>query len=102
MFREFSRISYFYLKNKKSISKEGIYPVGKSVSCTKIFLVDNLKKIIRTKNIVGEIAIKSKSIMKGYWKNEKLTKSRLIKGIYYTGDRAYYDKFFNSWKLDNF
>ena len=89
------RISYFYLKNKKSISKEGIYPVGKSVSCSKILLVDNLKKIICSKNQIGEIAIKSKSIMKGYWKNENLTKSKLIKGIFYTGDRAYYDKYFN-------
>ena len=35
---------------------------------------------------IGEIAIKSNSMMDGYWRNQELTEKRLKNGWFYTGD----------------
>lgn len=40
----------------------------------------------------GELIIKGPNIMKGYYKNEKLTKETIINGWLHTGDIAYKDK----------
>ena len=46
----------------------------------------------KDKNGVGEIAIKSDSITKGYYKDEDLTKSYIINGWYHTGDLGKIDE----------
>jgi len=40
---------------------------------------------------VGEIVLKSPSVMKGYWKNEKATAETVRDGWLHTGDMAYLD-----------
>ena len=37
----------------------------------------------------GEIVIRGKNVMKGYWKNEKSTAGTIRDGWLYTGDRGY-------------
>lgn len=40
---------------------------------------------------IGEIALRGKCLMKGYWKNPELTASALRGGWYHTGDMGYLD-----------
>jgi acyl-CoA synthetase (AMP-forming)/AMP-acid ligase II len=40
---------------------------------------------------VGDIAVKSKSIMEGYWRMPEETARVIVDGWVYTGDMAYYD-----------
>lgn len=50
------------------------------------------KPLINTKIIIknNEILIKGKSLMKGYYKNKKLTKNRIINGYFHTKDCGYF------------
>ena len=41
---------------------------------------------------IGEIALRGKCVMKGYWKNPALTASTLRDGWYHTGDMGYLDE----------
>lgn len=41
---------------------------------------------------VGEIVIKSNTIMKGYWKKPEATAKAVIDGWFYTGDAGFFDK----------
>ena len=43
-------------------------------------------------NQVGEIAYKSKSVMKGYWKNDEATAKAIQNDWFYTGDAGYLDE----------
>jgi len=40
----------------------------------------------------GEIVVRGKNVMKGYWKNEKATKETIRNGWLYTGDMGYIDE----------
>ena len=55
--------------------------VGKPLIHTDIKIIDN------------EICIKSKSIMKGYYKNKELTNKKIINGYYHTGDAGYFNEY---------
>ena len=55
--------------------------VGKPLIHTDIKIIDN------------EICIKSKSIMKGYYKNKELTTKKIIDGYYHTGDAGYFNEY---------
>lgn len=55
--------------------------VGKPLLNTDIKIIDN------------EICIKSKSIMKGYYKNKELTNKKIIDGYYHTGDAGYFNEY---------
>lgn len=41
---------------------------------------------------IGEVIIKGPQVMKGYWNNDKATKSTLIDGWLFTGDMGYMDE----------
>ena len=41
---------------------------------------------------VGDIAVKSKSLMEGYWRMPDETAKTIIDGWLYTGDMGYYDE----------
>ena len=41
---------------------------------------------------IGEIVIRGKCVMKGYWKNPEMTDAALRGGWYHTGDMGYLDK----------
>ena len=55
--------------------------VGKPLLNTDIKIIDN------------EICIKSKSIMKGYYKNKELTNKKILDGYYHTGDAGYFNEY---------
>ena len=44
------------------------------------------------KGEVGEVCVKGKNVMLGYWHNEEATQKALREGWLYTGDLAYQDK----------
>lgn len=44
------------------------------------------------RNMVGEVAIQGKMVMKNYWNSAELTLERLINGWYYTGDLGKLDE----------
>lgn len=66
------------IKGKDFIDNPG--SVGKPLLNTKIKIVNK------------EVLIKSKSIMKGYYQNKKLTKKKIIRGYYHTGDIGYFNE----------
>ena len=61
--------------------KTFIGSVGKPLLNTDIKIINN------------EICIKSKSIMKGYYKNKELTNKKIIDGYYHTGDAGYFNEY---------
>ena len=80
------RVSFFYLKKKltKGLDKNGYYCVGRAVAGTKIKIFNKTKK-----SKEGEILIKGNSLMSRYWKNQILTKKKIINGYFNTGDIGY-------------
>ena len=51
---------------------------------------ENLTEVLP--HVVGDIAVKSKSLMEGYWRLPEETARTVIDGWLYTGDLAYYDE----------
>jgi acyl-CoA synthetase (AMP-forming)/AMP-acid ligase II len=49
---------------------------------------------------VGEIVVKSKSLMREYWKRPDETENTIKKGWLYTGDLGYYDETGNIYLVD--
>lgn len=64
---------------------------GKPSSLAKIKVIDSNHNTLPP-NEVGEIAIKSESVLKGYWCNEEASKAVLIDGWYHTGDLGKQDE----------
>lgn len=64
---------------------------GKALYPNNIIIVDDNKNILPN-GVEGEIAIKSKSVAKGYLNNYTETKKKFINGYYYTGDFGFLDK----------
>ena len=63
---------------------------GRPFENVKIKTLDDLYEEVETFKI-GEIAVKSKSIAKGYLKNAKLWNTKIHNGYYLTGDWGYID-----------
>jgi len=64
---------------------------GKLVKYLELKITDN-KGIELQTGQQGEIMVKGKNIMKGYWKNPKATKETVVDGWLHTGDMGYMDK----------
>ena len=64
---------------------------GKVLYPNNILILDDNKNILPP-GIVGEIAIKSNSVAKGYINNIEETKKKFLNGLYYTGDFGFLDK----------
>ena len=85
------------------IDKNRVYdkiPIGKSFPNERVFLLDQDSKLIKDKNITGEICVAGTSLALGYYNNKEQTDSHFIQNplvtnynelIYKTGDLAYYD-----------
>ncbi len=63
---------------------------GKALSPNEILIVDESKNILPPYEI-GEIAIKAKSVAKGYLNDPDATNKKFDNGFYYTGDFGYVD-----------
>lgn len=63
---------------------------GKPLSDNEIIILDDNKKILPS-NQTGEIAVKTKAIMKGYYKNDKATKKKFHNRFYLTNDLGWLD-----------
>jgi acyl-CoA synthetase (AMP-forming)/AMP-acid ligase II len=64
---------------------------GKPAICSQLKIVDEDDKALGPGEI-GEICVKGKHIMMGYWKNPKLSEEVLKGGWYHTGDMGYLDE----------
>ncbi len=64
---------------------------GKASLCSEIRIVDEMGRVLPV-NETGEIAVKGKHVMMGYWKNPEQTKNALRDGWYHTGDMGYMDE----------
>jgi long-chain acyl-CoA synthetase len=54
-------------------------------------IVDNQNNDVEP-HIVGDIIVRSKSVMVGYWKRPEMTEEAIVDGWLYTGDMGYYDE----------
>ncbi|XP_076765334.1 uncharacterized protein LOC143432552 [Xylocopa sonorina] len=79
-----------------SIELTGLKPgsIGKNIAGCELRLVDpNTNEDISSPGQNGEIWVRGKHVMKGYFKNEEATKEALVEGGWLkTGDLAYYDE----------
>ncbi len=78
-----SAISSDEILNRPGSSGKALYP-------NEIIIVNEKKKNMPP-NELGEIAVKSPALIKGYYKNPAETSKKLINNFYYTGDIGYLD-----------
>jgi len=77
-----------FLEGEKS---KYLYSAGKPGICARVKIVDEEDNTLAP-NEIGEICVRGEHIMKGYWKNTKLTAEVLKGGWYHTGDMGYMDR----------
>jgi len=76
--------------NKPEREQRHLLSVGKPDIGVQVRIVDD-NNIDCEPNINGEIIVKSKHIMTGYWKKPEDTKNTIVDGWLHTGDIGYYD-----------
>jgi acyl-CoA synthetase (AMP-forming)/AMP-acid ligase II len=64
---------------------------GKAVLCSRVKIADEKGNVLGLGE-VGEICVKGKHVMMGYWKKPELTGQVLKGGWYHTGDMGYMDR----------
>ncbi|WP_249872822.1 class I adenylate-forming enzyme family protein [Oceanobacillus saliphilus] len=77
----------------------GILALGKPALGQEVKIIDEIGNECSF-NTVGEIIIKSPSLMKGYYKNEEATSSTIIDGWLHTGDNGYMNEEGYIWFVD--
>lgn len=80
-----------YLDIKENPDK--LASIGRAVSGVRVKIVDETRQeIASSKENIGKIAISGAMLMKGYYKEEELTKSVLQDGWLYSKDMAFIDR----------
>jgi Acyl-CoA synthetases (AMP-forming)/AMP-acid ligases II len=74
---------------KDALRKVG--SVGQPIPNVQIKIIDETSKEVKC-NTIGEILIKGKNIMKGYYKRESITKETIVDGWLHSGDLGYIDE----------
>jgi len=64
---------------------------GKASLCAKVCILGADDKILSAGEI-GEVGVRGKHVMMGYWKNEELTEKVMRNDWYHSGDMGYLDK----------
>jgi len=64
---------------------------GKASICSEVKIVDDDDQTVEP-GVIGEVYVRGKHIMMGYWKNPELTAKALKGGWYHTGDMGYLDE----------
>ncbi|MGD9973148.1 MAG: class I adenylate-forming enzyme family protein [Desulfatirhabdiaceae bacterium] len=64
---------------------------GKPILCAEIDVLDEDDNPVKTGEI-GEIVVRGKHVMMGYWKNPEMTRQALRGGWYHSGDMGYMDE----------
>jgi carnitine-CoA ligase len=77
----------------------GILPIGKAGLGIEVRIIDENGNNLPPKE-VGQIIIKSPSMIKGYYKNPKATAETIQDGWLYTGDNGYYNEEGFIWFVD--
>jgi carnitine-CoA ligase len=86
-------------ENRIKDERTGIVPIGKPALGHEVKIIDENGTELGP-NQVGEILIKSPSLMRGYYKNLEATKNTLRDGWLYTGDNGYYQENGYIWFVD--
>ena len=88
---EYGKVREYFIDKKTEI-KHDIVPVGYAVEGSEILLLNDAGQEVRH-GIIGEIAVKSRYLSPGYWRNPKATQAVFLKDpkggderIYLTGD----------------
>lgn len=80
-----------YLDIKETPDK--LASIGRAVSGVRVKIVDEMRReISSSEDSIGKMAISGAMLMKGYYKEEELTKSVLQEGWLYSKDMAYIDQ----------
>jgi long-chain acyl-CoA synthetase len=77
-----------YLDGEKS---KLLASAGKPILCAEINILDENDQPVKTGEI-GEITVRGKHVMMGYWKNPEMTQKALRGGWYHSGDMGYMDE----------
>lgn len=77
--------------DKPEEAQKILISTGRSDIGVHVRIVDNDEKDVELGKI-GEIIVKSKHIMKEYWKKPEDTKQTVVNGWLHTGDMGYYDE----------
>ena len=85
--------------NKPPEAQQVLASCGQPVHGVHVRIVDDENEDVKRGN-VGEIIIKSRSIMKEYWKKPEETAKTIVNGWLHTGDMGYYDKAGNIYLVD--
>jgi len=64
---------------------------GKPILCAEVGVVDDRDHLLGP-NDVGEIVVRGRHVMMGYWKNPELTGRTIRDGWYHSGDMGYLDE----------
>ena len=77
--------------NKQGADQKHLMSAGKPDIGVQVRIVDESENDCEP-GVIGEIIVKSKHIMVGYWKKPEDTKNTIVDGWLQTGDMGYYDE----------
>lgn len=90
-----------YYKCERLYGEDEIIPIGKAFHNSAVFLLDEDNKLIKRKDVVGEICVKGTCLALGYYNSPEKTKEAFVQNplnpyyperIYRTGDLAKYNE----------